>query len=109
MSARLAALWFSESCGVERYQGQTAYGPSFATQVPVLAAIDHGLKEVLTATGETTISIARVFVSADTAAVPIGSRVSLPAAHGGGLFRVLAAHLHRSGQRTPDHLELVLQ
>ncbi len=109
MSARLAALWFTETLGIERYQGDTAYGPSFAASVDASGALDHGTKEVLTATGDTVISTARCFLSVDTDTIRPGSRVTLPGAHGGGAFIVIGVQLHRSGQRTPDHLELVLQ
>lgn len=108
-SRRLARLWFRELIGIERYLGDGAYGPFFDTEISAAAAVDHGTKEVLTPTGDSTISTARVFLAVDTDTVPLGSRVTLPDAHGGGSFIVITANLHRSGQPTPDHLELSLQ
>lgn len=109
MSRLLARLWFTESLGVERLLGDSAYGPIFDASATVLGAIDHGTKEVLTPTGDTAISTARVFVAVDTDVVPLGSRVTLPDAHGGGDFIVIGAAVHISAQPTPNHIELSLQ
>lgn len=109
ISRLLARLWFSESLGVERLLGDGAYGPVFQSSAVVAGAIDHGTKEVLTPTGDTAISTARVFVAVDTDTIPLGSRVTLPDAHGGGDFVVIGAAVHSSAQPTPDHIELSLQ
>ncbi len=108
MSRLLARLWFTETLGVERLEGNGAYGPSFASSVSLSGAIDHGSKEVMTPTGDTRISSARVFLPVETDAVPLGSKVTLPDAHGAGTFQVVAVSVHRSGQATPDHVELAL-
>ncbi len=107
-SRLLARLWFTESIGLERLEGDGAYGPTFADLVSLGGAIDHGSKEVMTPTGDTRISSARVFLPVETDTVPLGSKVTLPDAHGAGTFLVVAVNLHRSGQPTPDHLELSL-
>ena len=108
MSRLLARLWFTESVDLERLAGDGAYGPTFASAATLRAAIDHGTKEVLTPTGDTAISTARVFLPVETDAVPLGSRVTLPDAHGGGTFLVIGSAVHLSGQATPNHLELSL-
>lgn len=108
ISRLLARLWFTETIGLERLEGNGAYGPTFANSVSLGGAIDHGSKEIMTPTGDTRISSARVFLPVETDAVPLGSRVTLPDAHGAGTFQVVAVNLHRSGQATPDHLELAL-
>jgi hypothetical protein len=106
----LAALWFTESVQIERFAGQTGYGPTFGTPTTQLAAIDHGAREVRTITGEAKVSTARVFLPLPQALplVPVGSRVTLPAEHGGENGIVLERHVHSSGVGTPNHLELVL-
>ncbi len=108
MSRRIARLWFSEPIGVERLQGDGAYGSVFAAVTTIAGAIDHGSKEVMTPTGDTRISSARVFLPVETDAIPLGSRVTLPDVHGGGTHQVVAVNVHRSAMPTPDHLEVAL-
>jgi hypothetical protein len=108
-SADLAALWFAYSVSVERLTGAGSYGPVLATATTESAMIDPGNKLVRSGTGEQVVSSARVFLPIATAAVPDGSRVTLPATFGGRSATVITSLPHASGLGTPDHLELALE
>lgn len=100
--------WFTHTVGVERYSGAGVSGPVFEASVDLSAFVDPVTKQVRAATGETSLSFAGVFLPHDTAAVPVGSRVTLPSALGGAVGTVLSCAPHASGLGTPDHLELRL-
>lgn len=103
------ARWFTQTVTVERLTGPGAFGPVFATGASASAFIVAGSVSVHLPTGETTTSIARVYLPADTATVPLGSRVTLPATYGSKVTTVIGAELRISSRNTPDHLKLVLQ
>ncbi len=107
-AAKLAAMWFTMTCSVERRSGDGAVGPVFAAATDVVCFVDPSTKQIRSSTGETVLSFAAVFAAADVAAVPIGSRVTLPADVGGAVGYVLSSAVHTSGVGTPDHLELRL-
>lgn len=103
------AAWFGYSVSVERMTGRTAYGAAFIAATTEPAMIDPGNKLVRGPTGEQVVSSARVFLPIDTAAVPVGSRVTLPAAFDSRVAVVISSLPRSSGLGTPDHLELVLE
>lgn len=102
----LEALWFTEEVQVERVTGATGYGTEFATATTVPSMIDHGRKAVVSETGESILSTARVFCAIDVDEIPIGSRLTFPDSHGGDTVTVMSRAYHRTGLNTPDHLEL---
>lgn len=101
-------VWFSQQVTVKRFAGQTVTGPSFAAPAASAAFVDAGNKLVSTPSGETVLSIARVFLPAGTADIPVDSLVTLPVSLGGHEATVVQAANHVSALGTPDHVELVL-
>lgn len=103
------ADWWRHTTTVERLTGHGAYGPVHAPAADVVGAIDHRRRLVRAADGEQVISETTVRYPPTTAAIPPGSRVTLPATHGGRTAVVIAESRHDTGgQPTPDHLEVAL-
>lgn len=110
-SAATSALarWMTHTVSLQRLTGTAARGgPVFGAAADVSAFVDPGETQVRGPGGESVLSTATVFLPADTAPVPIGSRVTLPAALGGGTFTVVTAAVRDSARGTPDHVEVKL-
>jgi hypothetical protein len=103
------AGWFTQTVTVERFLGQAGSGPRYDTATPVACFVDQGAKLVRAPNGDQVVSSSRVFMPSSTAAIPLGSRVTLPAAYGGTRAAVLGVALHLApGLPVPDHLEVQL-
>lgn len=103
------AAWWRHTVQVERLDGTGAYGDVYLTATAALCAIDDRRRMVRDATGTETVSETTILLPLTTADVPLGSRVTLPASHGGRTATVLAVSRHDSGgMPTPNHLELAL-
>jgi hypothetical protein len=103
------AGWFTQTVTIERLVGRTGRGTSYAAPTTTAAFVDQGAKLVRNPQGDQVVSSARVFLPATTDAVPLGSRVTLPAAYGGVQASVLGVALHLApGLPVPEHLEVQL-
>jgi hypothetical protein len=107
-SADIAA-WFTQTVTVERFLGQAGTGPRYDSATTEVCFVDQGAKLVRAPNGDQVVSSSRVFLPSSTTAVPLGSRVTLPAAYGGVRATVLGVALHLApGLPVPDHLEVQL-
>lgn len=103
------AGWFTQNVTIERFLGSTGHGPTYAAPATVAAFVDQGAKLVRNPQGDQVVSSTRVFLPSTTDAVPLGSRVTLPAAYGGTRASVLGVALHLApGLPVPEHLEVQL-
>lgn len=103
------AAWWRHPVQVERLSGSGAYGNRYGAATTELAAIDDRRRMVRDAGGTEVVSESTVLLPIATADIPLGSRVTLPAAFGARRATVLAVSRHDSGgQPTPNHLELAL-
>lgn len=108
MTDDLAHFWV-HNVSVERYTGAKAYTDAYATAETVAGFVDDGQRIVGGPNGDQVTSTATVFLPAGTADVPVESRVTLPAAFGGRVARVVAAARRDAGALPlPEHLELSL-
>lgn len=86
------------------------YGEVYDLPDTVLGWVEDKAKLVVTATGSESLSSARIMFPAGTALIPLGSKVTLPAAHGSRQSIVIAASVHDGGGNpTPDHHEYALE
>jgi hypothetical protein len=105
----LAAFWVHQVT-VERYSESDAYGPGYATPATVAGLVDDGARLIVGPNGEQVTSSARVFFPIGTAAIPLQSRVILPAAFAERASHVIAvARRDGGGLPLPEHLEVSLQ
>lgn len=103
------ADWWVHDIQVERKTGAGAYGDTYASPETVTGLIDDTRRLVRTGAGEETMSSASVFLPIGTTDVPLGSRVTLPAAFGGRGSTVIAVARHEAGsQPVPAHIEIHL-
>ena len=107
-AAEAITEWMTHAVTVERWAGHGAAGPLYDAPVALFAFVDPTTTQVRSATGETVLSSAGVFLPHDTSMIPVGSKVALPAEVGGGDGVVLTVAVHHSGMGTPDHMELRL-
>lgn len=110
MTADPLAAWWVWPILVERFTGTGARGDVYATGVTINGAVDDTTKLVRGSDGQRVLSSSRIAFPAGTAAIPAGSRVTLPATFGDNRRTiVLAASVGVTGLPTPDHVELALQ
>lgn len=105
------ADWWRHQITIERLTGTGAFGDEYdEPEDPIpLGFIDDRRRMVRDADGNEVVSETTVMLPIGTAEVPLGSRVTLPAAFGARESTVLAVSRHDGGgQPTPDHLELAL-
>lgn len=105
MGVALPAALFGSEVQVERYAGDSAYGPLHDAATTVDCFIEEGRKLVRTAGGDEVVSETRLFCPIDTPDIPAESQVTVR----GRATKVLASKRHDGGGLpTPDHLEVVL-
>ncbi|OOL31858.1 hypothetical protein GQ85_11030 [Rhodococcus rhodochrous] len=100
------AYWWVWPVTVQRYTGTGTFGPTHAAPVTLQAKVTAKRRLILAPDGTEVVSEARVSLPADTALIPAGSLVTLPAAFGGRTARVLADQLHHGGGGTPNFYSL---
>jgi hypothetical protein len=104
------ALFFVHHLIVERFTGSTAYGDTFAAEATVPGFVSDDNHLVLDSNGEQVVASTRVALPATVAAVPVGSRVTLPAAFGSRESVVVAASIGDAGPLPlPAHQEISLR
>lgn len=104
------AQWWNTPVTVERRTGTGPAGDLYAAATTELAFLDDSNKLVRDSNGQQVISSSQVYLPASTLAIPVGSRVTLPATSGAARRSVvLTSSLNTSGLSTPDHVELALQ
>lgn len=109
MSVDLLGPWWVHPVTIERLAGKGAYGEKLAAPVTVTGFIDDRRRMVRNGAGSEVMSETTVLLPITTPDVPLGSKVTLPAAFGNRESRVLSAARHDGGGLpTPDHLELAL-
>jgi hypothetical protein len=107
--SRDLAAWFTGTVTVERFAGQTAHGPTYLAGTVEACFIDQGNTMVRAPNGDQVVSSARVFLPANTDTIPLGSKVTMPAAYGGARATVLTVQLRKApGLPVPEHLEVAL-
>lgn len=100
--------WLIHTVGVERYAGRGVTGPVYDPIEYLSALVIDRRTQVRSASGETVISPTGVYLADGTDAIPLESRVTLPAEMGGRVSVVLSVSVLRTGLGTPDHVELRL-
>lgn len=109
MTDQLAA-WWVHPVTIERFTGSTAYGDSYAPADPADGFVSDDNHLVLTANGEQVVASTRVALAPDVAPIPVGSRVTLPAAFGSRVTVVLASSTgDAGGLPLPAHHEISLR
>lgn len=102
--------WWVHDVIVERFTGSTAYGDSYAAAGTVRGFVSDDNHLVLAANGEQVVASTRVALPAATAVVPVGSRVTLPAAFGSRETVVIASSTgDAGGLPLPAHHEISLR
>lgn len=104
------ADWYRHQVQVERFTGTGPTGDVYAAATTELVMVDDTRRLVRAADGSQVISESSIAHPLTVAAIPPGSRVTLPAIFGGRRTIVLATSVgYGGGQPTPDHVELALQ
>ena len=93
---------------IETYEGDSAYGPRYATGVAVRCFLEQKTRTVRDREGQEVVSSGTFYARLDEAQAvcPAESRITLP---DGTTTTVIAALAHDGGGLpTPDHLEVQL-
>lgn len=105
MSDPLAAF-FTQPATVERYDGDGATGPIFATPITVHGRIKHGEKLIRDVNGDEVVASASISLPASTPRIPVGSRVTVR----GKVSTVIAEAQHIGGfAMSPDYYSIDLK
>lgn len=104
------AAWWRHEVRIERFAGGGPRGDQFDPVFTALAAIDDRTKQVVDGNGSEAASQTTVVLPRPVGFIPPGSKVTLPATHGGRTSFVIACRVaDGGGQPTPDHVEVNLQ
>jgi hypothetical protein len=104
----LGAFWVHDVT-VERYSESAPTAPATRHR-HVAGFVDDGARLIVGPNGEQVTSSARVFFPIGTAAIPLQSRVTLPAEFAERSSHVIAvARRDGGGLPLPEHLEVSLQ
>ena len=102
--------WWRHEVVIEPFLGSGAYGDRYGSQFTALAAIDDKTRQVVNSDGVETVSSTTVVFPRPVGHISPGSKVTLPATHGGRTSRVIACRVaDGGGQPTPDHVEVNLE
>lgn len=103
---KMPAMLLRHTVTVERYEGSSAYGETYAAPVPLDCFREHKRRLVRDAAGNEVVSETTLYAMPDTDPIPAGSRVTVD----GTATTVIAADLKDGGGLpTPDHLEVVCE
>lgn len=103
------SAWWVHTVTIQRKTGEGAFGDHYDEPATLRGFVDDRRRLVRDGDGNETVSESTVLLPIDTAHVPLGSQVTLPATFGSRTSTVLAISRHDGGgQPTPDHLELAL-
>jgi hypothetical protein len=95
---------------IARYQGTGPAGPKYGVEEVRKGFYDDTRKMVRNANGVEVVSTARVFLPADTAAIPPLSRITAPEAFSGRVSKVISVAVRDGAELDlPDHIEVVLE
>ena len=104
------ARWWRHEVIVEPFLGSGAYGDKYGPEYTALAAIDDRTRQVVNRDGVEVVSQTTVVFPRPVGYIQPGSRITLPATHGGRTSRVIACRVaDGGGQPTPDHVEVNLE
>lgn len=103
------APWWVHQVTVERHAGEGPDGDTFDAPVTVAGFVNDERKLVRAGTGEQVVSETQVSLPKGTPTIPVGSRITLPAAFDNRETVVLAwSRFDGGGLPTPDHCEVAL-
>lgn len=103
------AAWWRHTITITPFQGAGPYGDAFGDPYTAFAAISGQVQQVLDGDGIEQVSNTTVAMPREVGYIRPGSKVTLPATHGGRTARVIACRVaDGGGQPTPDHVEVNL-
>lgn len=105
----LASYWVHD-IAIERFAGSTAFGDEYDDAVTVAGFVSDDDRLVRDPSGEQVVSSTRIALPATVAPVPVGSRVTLPAAFGNRESMVISSSVgDAGGLPLPAHHEISLR
>jgi hypothetical protein len=94
---------------LERFTGTGAYGDTYAEAVSLVGLVEDGQRLIVGPNGDQITSTATVYLPAGTAAIPLQSRVTLPAEFASRVTQVVAVANYDVGSLPlPEFLEVSL-
>lgn len=102
--------WWRHEIRLEEFLEDDSWGSGYGPARTEHAAIDATTRLVRDSSGKEVVSTTTVALPATAGYVPPGSRVTLPAGHGGRTATVIACQVaDGGGLPTPDHVALHLE
>lgn len=103
------ARWWRHEVVIEPLIGSGPYGDKYGPEYTALAAIDDRTRQVVDQDGVESVSQTTVVFPRPVGHIRPGSRITLPATHGGRTSHVISCRVaDGGGQPTPDHVEVNL-
>lgn len=106
----LLAAWWVHTVAIERKTGASSYGDVYAASETARGFVSDDDHLVLNGDGEQVVASTRVALAPTVTPVPVGSRVTLPAAFASRVTVVIAASVgDAGGLPLPSHHEISLR